>query len=104
MASSGPGAAAASGKPRSPIAATARPARTRPSARSPSGTWSSPGSTAPPAARPPASHRGDHMGEGEVQDGVPLTNLDQPLFDGAQATNRDLGDYLDARRVCIIPE
>jgi bifunctional non-homologous end joining protein LigD len=28
--------------------------------------------------------------------GVPLTNLDQPLFDGADATKRDLVDYLDA--------
>ena len=25
-----------------------------------------------------------------------LTNLDQPLFDGANATKRDLVDYLDA--------
>ncbi|MFI5708771.1 non-homologous end-joining DNA ligase [Kribbella sp. NPDC051620] len=32
----------------------------------------------------------------EVRDGVPLTNLDQPLFDGAEATKRDLVDYLDA--------
>ncbi|MDQ1498370.1 MAG: bifunctional non-ous end joining protein LigD [Actinomycetota bacterium] len=32
----------------------------------------------------------------EVRDGVPLTNLDQPLFDGAGATKRDLVDYLDA--------
>jgi DNA ligase D-like protein (predicted polymerase) len=32
----------------------------------------------------------------EVRDGVPLTNLDQPLFDGAQATKRDLVDYIDA--------
>ena len=44
------------------------------------------------------------MGDGEVRDGVPLTNLDQPLFDGAQATKRDLVDYLDAVRGCIIPE
>src|ERR1035441_6169379 len=104
MASSGSRSAAASGKTRSPITTTARPARTRPSARSPSGTWSSPGSTATQAARSPASHRGDHMGDGEVRDGVPLTNLDQPLFDGAQATKRDLVDYLDAVRGCIIPE
>ncbi len=33
---------------------------------------------------------------GESRDGVPLTNLDQPLFDGAGATKRDLVDYLDA--------
>ncbi|GAA3558908.1 non-homologous end-joining DNA ligase [Kribbella ginsengisoli] len=32
----------------------------------------------------------------ETRDGVPLTNLDQPLFDGADATKRDLVDYLDA--------
>jgi bifunctional non-homologous end joining protein LigD len=35
-------------------------------------------------------------GDGEVRDGVSLTNLDQPLFDGADATKRDLVDYLDA--------
>jgi DNA ligase D len=35
-------------------------------------------------------------GDGEVRDGVTLTNLDQPLFDGADATKRDLVDYLDA--------
>ncbi len=33
-----------------------------------------------------------------------LTNLDQPLFDGAGATKRDLVDYLDAVRDRIIPE
>lgn len=32
----------------------------------------------------------------EVRDGVPLTNLDQPLFDGAEASKRELVDYLDA--------
>jgi bifunctional non-homologous end joining protein LigD len=32
----------------------------------------------------------------EVRDGVPLTSLDQPLFDGARATKRDLVDYVDA--------
>ncbi|HVV37238.1 MAG TPA: non-homologous end-joining DNA ligase [Acidimicrobiales bacterium] len=31
----------------------------------------------------------------EVRDGVALTNLDHPLFDGADATKRDLIDYLD---------
>jgi DNA ligase D-like protein (predicted polymerase) len=30
------------------------------------------------------------------RDGVNLTNLDQPLFDGAEATKGDLVDYLDA--------
>ena len=39
----------------------------------------------------------------EVRDGVSLTNLDQPLFDGAEATKRDLVDYLDAVRDRIIP-
>lgn len=40
----------------------------------------------------------------EVRDGVPLTHLDQPLFDGADATKRDLVDYLDAVRERILPE
>jgi bifunctional non-homologous end joining protein LigD len=39
-----------------------------------------------------------------VRDGVPLTNLGQPLFDGADATKRDLVDYLDAAADRIIPE
>jgi bifunctional non-homologous end joining protein LigD len=39
----------------------------------------------------------------EVRDGVPLTNLDQPLFDEADATKRDLVDYLDAVRELILP-
>jgi bifunctional non-homologous end joining protein LigD len=38
----------------------------------------------------------------EVRDGVSLTNLDQPLFDGADATKRDLVDYMDAVRDPII--
>ncbi|GGS47487.1 MULTISPECIES: DNA polymerase domain-containing protein [Actinokineospora] len=40
---------------------------------------------------------------GEERDGVPLTNLDQALFDGAGATKRDLVDYVDAMRERIIP-
>lgn len=36
------------------------------------------------------------MSGDEARDGVKLTNLDQPLFDGADATKRDLVDYLDA--------
>jgi DNA ligase D len=40
----------------------------------------------------------------ETRGGVPLTNLDQPLFDGADATKRDLVDYLDAIRDRILPE
>ena len=43
-------------------------------------------------------------GSDEVRDGVPLTNLGQPLFDGADAAKRDLVDYLDAMRDRIIPE
>jgi bifunctional non-homologous end joining protein LigD len=40
----------------------------------------------------------------ESRDGVSLTNLDQPLFDGADATKRDLVEYLDGVRDRIIPE
>ncbi len=40
----------------------------------------------------------------ESRAGVELTNLDQPLFDGADATKRDLVDYLDAVRDRILPE
>ena len=40
---------------------------------------------------------------GEERDGVSLTNLDEPLFDGAGATKRDLLDYLDGVRDRIIP-
>src|SRR5437764_9147489 len=36
------------------------------------------------------------MSGGEERDGVALTNLDQPLFDGAEATKGSLVDYLDA--------
>ena len=43
-------------------------------------------------------------GGGEERDGVPLTNLGQPLFDRAGATKRELVDYLDAVRDYIIPE
>jgi bifunctional non-homologous end joining protein LigD len=44
------------------------------------------------------------MSGDEVRDGVSLTNLDQPLFEGADATKRDLVDYLDAVTDRIIPE
>lgn len=44
------------------------------------------------------------MSGADVRDGVRLTNLDQPLFDGAGATKRDLVEYLDAVRERIIPE
>jgi bifunctional non-homologous end joining protein LigD len=40
----------------------------------------------------------------EVRNGVSLTNLDQPLFDGAGATKRDLVEYLDAVADLIIVE
>ncbi|MEU2178230.1 non-homologous end-joining DNA ligase [Nocardia sp. NPDC019219] len=36
------------------------------------------------------------MGQEEVRHGVAMSNLDQPLFDGAEATKRDLIDYLEA--------
>jgi len=39
----------------------------------------------------------------ESREGVSLTNLDQPLFDGAGATKRDLVEYLDAVSDRIIP-
>ncbi|MBM0237036.1 non-homologous end-joining DNA ligase [Micromonospora sp. ATA32] len=39
----------------------------------------------------------------ESRDGVPLTNLDQPLFEGADASKRDLVDYLDAVSDRILP-
>jgi bifunctional non-homologous end joining protein LigD len=39
----------------------------------------------------------------ETRDGVPLTNLDQPLFDGAGASKRDLVEYLDGVRDRILP-
>ncbi|HEY1569879.1 MAG TPA: ATP-dependent DNA ligase [Pseudonocardiaceae bacterium] len=42
-------------------------------------------------------------GSGEVRDGVSLTNLDQPLFDGGSATKRDLVDYLDAVSDRMVP-
>jgi len=40
----------------------------------------------------------------EERDGVPLTNLDQPLFDGAGATKRDLVNYLDTVHELLIGE
>jgi len=38
------------------------------------------------------------------RDGVSLTHLDAPLFDGAGATKRDLVDYLEAVAGLILPE
>jgi DNA ligase D len=40
----------------------------------------------------------------ETRDGVDLTHLDEPLFDGAGATKRDLIEYLDGVRDRILPE
>ena len=37
------------------------------------------------------------------RDGIALTHLDEPLFDGAGATKRDLVDYLDAVAGLIVP-
>jgi bifunctional non-homologous end joining protein LigD len=44
------------------------------------------------------------MSAEEVRDGVKLTNLDQLLFEGAEATKRDLVDYLDTMAGRMIPE
>ncbi len=44
------------------------------------------------------------MSGDEAPDEVRLTNLDQPLFDGAEASKRDLVEYLDAARGRILPE
>jgi bifunctional non-homologous end joining protein LigD len=44
------------------------------------------------------------VGDEDERAGVRLTNLGQPLFDGAAATKRDLVDYLDAVAGRIIPE
>ena len=43
------------------------------------------------------------MATDETRDGVPLTNLDQQLFDDAAASKRELVDYLDAVAECILP-
>ncbi|TYK44285.1 DNA polymerase domain-containing protein [Actinomadura decatromicini] len=44
------------------------------------------------------------MSAEEERDGVRLTNLDQPLFAGADATKRDLVDYLDAVADRVLPQ
>ena len=44
------------------------------------------------------------MSGNEVRDGVTLTNLDEALFEGADANKRDLVDYLDAVADRIIRE
>ncbi len=40
---------------------------------------------------------------GDAREGVPLTNLDDPLFEGANATKRDLVDYLDGVADRLLP-
>ncbi len=45
----------------------------------------------------------DRVSGGEERGGVSLTNLDQSLFDGADATKRDLVDYLDAVHERMVP-
>ena len=42
-------------------------------------------------------------GVSEVRDGVELTNLDQPLFQGAGAAKRQFVDYLDGVRDRLLP-
>ncbi|QXJ20324.1 ATP-dependent DNA ligase [Actinomadura graeca] len=44
------------------------------------------------------------MSADEERDGVPLTNLGQPLFAGSEATKRDLVDYLDAVAGRLVPQ
>lgn len=44
------------------------------------------------------------MSGNEMRDGVTLTNLDEALFEGAEANKRDLVDYLDAVADRIIRE
>ena len=44
------------------------------------------------------------MSQGEERHGVSLTNLDEPLFEGAGATKRNLVDYLETMADRILPE
>jgi DNA ligase D len=44
------------------------------------------------------------MAEPAERDGIKLTHLDDPLFDGAGATKRDLVDYLEAVSGLLLPE
>ncbi|MEP6650389.1 MAG: ATP-dependent DNA ligase, partial [Lapillicoccus sp.] len=39
----------------------------------------------------------------EARDGVPLTHLDERLFDGAEATKRDLVDYVEQMADRMVP-
>src|SRR6266567_2799397 len=62
------------------------------------------GPACPVLARWPDRWEGGQMTGDDARDGVALTNLDQGLFDGANAAKRDLVDYLDAVADRIIPE
>src|SRR4051812_47922085 len=44
------------------------------------------------------------MTDDDSREGVSFTHLDEPLFDDAGATKRDLVEYLDAVRDRLIPE
>ena len=56
-----------------------------------------------PKDRPPKDRAPKDRPPKEERDGVPLTNLDQELFEGAGATKRDLIDYLDAMSGRLLP-
>jgi len=47
-------------------------------------------------ARAGTGRQDGDVASSETRDGVALSNLDEPLFDGSGATKRDLVDYLDA--------
>ena len=66
---------------------------------------SHPGRSRPPDLDiiPHGQVQDEAMSKDEVRDGVELTNLDQSLFEGANATKRDLVDYLDAVSERMIP-
>jgi DNA ligase D-like protein (predicted polymerase) len=55
-------------------------------------------------ARPgwPPQGQDGRMATSETRDGVALTNLDEPLFEGAESTKRSLVDYLDALHLQVI--
>lgn len=46
----------------------------------------------------------ENSGDKEEREGISFSSLDDPLFDGANATKRDLVDYLDAVSDRILPE
>jgi bifunctional non-homologous end joining protein LigD len=54
-------------------------------------------------ARRKMSVMGAASAGGDEREGVPLTNLDEPLFEGANATKRDLVDYLDGVADRLLP-